>query len=405
MSSDELPSDQIKEPKPFRLLIVGVIVIAAAAAAIFVGVRGRASADQEVAQRTAEEAIPPVDVIFATRGVKAKDLVLPGDIEAFDSAAIYARASGYVSGWYKDIGAKVKKGDKLADIDTPELDHQYAQAKADLANAVANSKLADVTADRFHTLVKESYVSKQQDDQGTADAAAKAAAVESAQANLSRIDSLVGFKTLVAPFDGVVTQRAIELGQLMTAGGTAGNALFQIADLHRVRIYVRVPQAYIDFLKPGVTASLRMPQYPGQDFAATLVTTSNAIAHDSRTALVQLQADNGEGKLWPGTFTEVHFHIEADPKALSIPTTALMFGEHGIQVATVDANQAIAFKNVQVGQDIGSNVEILSGLTENDRIIDSPLESLNNGARVRVVKEERGDNPPTTAEKEPAKTN
>jgi RND family efflux transporter MFP subunit len=402
MSSDELPSDQIKEPKPFRLLIVGVIVIAAAVAAVFMGVRGRASADQEVAQRTAEEAIPPVDVIYATRGVKAKDLVLPGDIEAFDSAAIYARASGYVSGWYKDIGAKVKKGEKLADIDTPELDHQYAQAKADLANAVANSKLAAVTADRYHTLVKESYVSKQQDDQGTADAAAKAAAVESAQANLSRIDSLVGFKTLVAPFDGVVTQRAIELGQLMTGGGTAGNPLFQIADLHRVRIYVRVPQAYIAFLKPGVTASLRMPQYPGQDFAATLVTTSNAIAHDSRTALVQLQADNSEGKLWPGTFTEVHFHIEANPKALSIPTTALMFGEHGIQVATVDANQAIVFKNVQVGQDIGSNVEILSGLSENDRIIDSPLESLNNGARVRVVKEERGDN---TAQKEPAKTN
>jgi RND family efflux transporter MFP subunit len=405
MSSDELPPDQIKEPKPLRLLIVGIVVIAAAAAAIFMGVRSRASADQEVAQRTADEAIPPVDVIFPTQGVTAKDLVLPGDIEAFDSAPIYARASGYVSGWYKDIGAKVKKGDKLADIDTPELDQQYAQAKADLANAVANSKLAAVTADRYHTLVKESYVSKQQDDQGTADAAAKAAAVESAQANLSRIDSLVGFKTLVAPFDGVVTQRAIELGQLITAGGTAGSALFQVADLHRVRIYVRVPQAYIDFLKPGVTASLRMPQYPGQDFAATLVTTSNAISRESRTALVQLQADNADGKLWPGTFTEVHFHIEANPKALSIPTTALLFGEHGIQVATVDANQAVMFKNVQVGQDIGSSVEILSGLSENDRIIDSPLESLSNGGRVRVVKEKRDENPPKTAEKEPAKTN
>jgi RND family efflux transporter MFP subunit len=405
MSSDELPPDQIKEPKPLRLLIVGIVVIAAAAAAIFMGVRSRASADQEVAQRTADEAIPSVDVIFPTQGVTAKDLVLPGDIEAFDSAPIYARASGYVSAWYKDIGAKVKKGDKLADIDTPELDQQYAQAKADLANAVANSKLAAVTADRYHTLVKESYVSKQQDDQGTADAAAKAAAVESAQANLSRIDSLVGFKTLVAPFDGVVTQRAIELGQLITAGGTAGSALFQVADLHRVRIYVRVPQAYIDFLKPGVTASLRMPQYPGQDFAATLVTTSNAISRESRTALVQLQADNADGKLWPGTFTEVHFHIEANPKALSIPTTALLFGEHGIQVATVDANQAVMFKNVQVGQDIGSSVEILSGLSENDRIIDSPLESLSNGGRVRVVKEKRDENPPKTAEKEPAKTN
>ncbi len=206
--------------------------------------------------------------------------MLPGDIEAFDTAPIYARASGYVSAWYKDIGAKVKKGEKLADIETPELDQQYAQAKADLANAVANSKLAAVTAERYHTLVKESYVSKQQDDQGTADAAAKAAAVESAQANLARIESLVGFKSLVAPFDGVVTQRAIDIGQLMNAGGTAGNALFQVADLHRVRIYVRVPQAYIDFLKPGVTASLRMPQYPGQDFAATLVATSNAIAQE-----------------------------------------------------------------------------------------------------------------------------
>lgn len=404
MSSEDLSADQIKEPKPLRLLIVGVIVVAAAAAAVFMGVKGRASADQEVAQRTAEEAIPPVDVLLPTRGVAAKDLVLPGDIEAFDTAPIYARASGYVSAWYKDIGAKVKKGEKLADIETPELDQQYAQAKADLANAVANSKLAAVTAERYHTLVKESYVSKQQDDQGTADAAAKAAAVESAQANLARIESLVGFKSLVAPFDGVVTQRAIDIGQLMNAGGTAGNALFQVADLHRVRIYVRVPQAYIDFLKPGVTASLRMPQYPGQDFAATLVTTSNAIAQESRTALVQLQADNAEGKLWPGTFTEVHFHLEAKPNALSIPATALLFGERGIQVATVDSNGAVKFKSVQVGQDIGSNVEILAGLSENDRIIDTPLESLNDGDRVRIVREMVAEDKSKTAETAPLKT-
>jgi RND family efflux transporter MFP subunit len=405
MSSEDLSADQIKEPKPLRLLIVGVVVVAAAAAAVFMGVKGRASADQEVAQRTAEEAIPPVDVLLPTRGVAAKDLVLPGDIEAFDTAPIYARASGYVSAWYKDIGAKVKKGEKLADIETPELDQQYAQAKADLANAVANSKLAAVTAERYHTLVKESYVSKQQDDQGTADAAAKAAAVESAQANLARIESLVGFKSLVAPFDGVVTQRAIDIGQLMNAGGTAGNALFQVADLHRVRIYVRVPQAYIDFLKPGVTASLRMPQYPGQDFAATLVTTSNAIAQESRTALVQLQADNAEGKLWPGTFTEVHFHLEAKPNALSIPATALLFGERGIQVATVDPNGAVKFKSVQVGQDIGSNVEIVAGLSDDDRIIDSPLESLNIGDQVRVVKEVGADDKSKAPEPSPPKTN
>jgi RND family efflux transporter MFP subunit len=396
-SPEELSSDQIKEPRPFRLLLVAIIVIAAAGTAAFFGLKWRASTDQNVAARTAEQAIPPVDVILPTRGVTAKDLVLPGDIEAFDSAPIYARATGYVSGWYKDIGAKVKKGDKLADIDTPELDQQYAQVKADLANAIANSKLADVTAERYHALVRDSFVSKQQDDQGTADAAAKAAAVESAKANLKRIESLVDFKTLVAPFDGVVTQRAIDIGQLITAGGTAGNALFQVADLHRVRIYVRVPQAYIGFLTPGVTATLRMPQYPGRDFAAELVTTSNAISHDSRTALVQLQADNAEGKLWPGTFTEVRFHVDANPNALSIPATALLFGERGIQVATVDTNQKVSMKKVQVGQDIGTNVEIRAGLSENDRIIDSPLESLNDGDRVRIVKEMRMNDMSTKA--------
>jgi RND family efflux transporter MFP subunit len=385
--SEELPPDQVKEPKPFRLLLVGVVVVAAAGFAVFTGLKGRAQANLEVIQRTAEEAIPPVDVILPKRGATAKDLVLPGDIQAFNTASIYPRASGYVSAWYKDIGARVKKGEKLADIDTPELDQQFAQAKADLANATANARLATATADRYHTLVKQSFVSQQTDDQGTADAAAKAASVDSARANLARIDSLVTFKSLVAPFDGVVTQRAIDIGALVNAGGTTGTPLFQIADLHRVRIYVRVPQAYLDDLKPGVTASLRMPQYPGQDFTAALVTTSNSIAQESRTALVELQADNLDGKLWPGTFTEVHFHLEPNPNALSVPATALLFGEHGIQLATVDANQSVVMKTVQVGQDIGANVEILAGLSDNDRLIDSPLETLSTGDKVRVVKQ------------------
>jgi RND family efflux transporter MFP subunit len=403
--SEETPPDQVKEPKPFRLLLIGLIVFAAAGFAVFTGVRGRARADQEVAERTAAEAIPPVDVILPKRGATAKDLVLPGDIQAFETASIYARASGYVSAWYKDIGEKVTKGEKLADIDTPDLDQQYAQAKADLANAVANAKLATVTADRYHQLVAQSFVSKQTDDQGTADAAAKAASVDSAKANLARIESLVTFKTLVAPFDGVVTVRAIDVGALINAGGTSGNALFQIADLHRVRIYVRVPQAYVDALKPGVTASLRMPQYPGQDFTATLVTTSNAIAQESRTALVELQADNSDGKLWPGTFTEIHFHLDANPNALSVPATALMFGERGIQVATVDANQSVALKTVQVGQDIGSNVEIVAGLSDTDRLIDSPVETLNDGDKVRIVKEVRLTDEPKITETTPPKAN
>ena len=302
MSSEEFSPDKVKEPRPFRLLTVGVLVIIGACFAVFGGLRDRTRADQEVAQRTAEEAIPPVATLRPTRGVKAQVIVLPGNIEAFQLAAIYPRASGYVSAWYKDIGAHVEKGEKLADIDSPDLDQQFAQAKADLANAIANSKLATSTAERYHQLVKTSIVSQQTDDQGQADAAAKAAAVDSSKANLARIQSLVDFKSLIAPFDGVITQRSLDVGTLVNAGGTSGVSLFQVADLHRVRIYVRVPQAYLGALTPGLTATLRMPQYPGRDFAATLVTTSNSIAQDSRTALVELQADNADGKLWPGTY-------------------------------------------------------------------------------------------------------
>lgn len=390
MPTEEFSPDKIKEPKPLRLLVIAALVVVVAGFAVFSGVRGRAEADQEVTERTAEEAVPPVGAIVPTRGVKAMDLVLPGNVDAYETAAIYPRASGYVSGWYKDIGAHVKKGDKLADIDTPDLDQQFAQAKADLANATANAKLAAATAERYHQLVRTAIVSQQTDDQGTADAAAKAAAVDSAKANLARIQSLVDFKSLVAPFDGVVTQRTIDIGTLVNSGGTSGAALFQVADLHRVRIYVRVPQAYLGALVPGVTATLRMPQYPGREFSAALVTTSNAIAQDSRTALVELQADNPDGKLWPGTYTEVHFHIPSNANALSVPATALMFGERGIQVATIGVKGTVELKPVQVGQDIGSNVEILSGLDPNDRLIDSPLETLNTGDKVRVVKQPEG---------------
>lgn len=388
MSSEEgVSPETVREPRPFRLALVGAVIAIAAGAVVFSGVRTRAKTDETVAQRTTEQALPSVELITPKRGAEAQDLTLPGDIQAFSTAPIYARASGYVAAWYKDIGDKVKKGDRLAEIDSPDLDQQYAQVKADVANALATATLADATAKRYHELVGSSIVSKQSDEEKTADGMAKQASLEAAKANLARLQALMAFKSLQAPFDGIVTSRSIDIGALINGGGNSGIALYQISDLHRVRIYVRVPQAYVAEMKPGTKAVLRMPQYPGRSFDAQLVGTSNAISQESRTALIQLQADNPDGTLWPGTYTEVHFRLEPNPDALRLPATSLMFGEHGIQVATVGEDNKTELKSVQLGRDIGSDVEIVSGLSMNDRVIDAPLETLVSGDTVRVAKD------------------
>ncbi len=375
----------VREPRTTRLALLGLFVLVGAGAIIFDGVRVRATTEQDLARWTREQAVPTVAVIEPQMGAPKQDLILPGDVQAYATAPIYARASGYVTGWHKDIGEKVSKGEALAEIDTPDLDQQYAQAKANLANATANATLAAATAKRYKTLVTQNIVSQQTDEEKTNDATSKAALVESAQADLARLEALVAFKKLVAPFDGIVTARNIDVGALINAGGTTGNALFQIADIRRMRVYVRVPQAFVADFRNGLKATLTMPQYPGQNFEATLVGSSNSITQESRTALVQFQADNPEGKLWPGTYTEVHFHLDARQDTLHVPATALMFGEHGIRVATVDANDAVQFKPVQLGRDIGTDIEIVSGLSPSDRLIDSPLETLVNGDKVRIV--------------------
>jgi RND family efflux transporter MFP subunit len=386
MSSEGLPPGGVREPKPGRLLLVGLCILIGAGVVVASGVRGRAKTEQEVARRTTEQSVPTVELIAPRRGADAQELVLPGNIEAFSTAPIYARASGYVTAWYKDIGDRVKRGEKLADIDTPELDQQYAQAKADVANAQVNATMSAATAKRYRELVGQSIVSKQTDEEKAADASAKQAILESARANLARLEALVAFKALSAPFDGIVTTRSIDVGTLLNAGGTTGSALYQVADIHRVRIYVRVPQAYVADLKPGTKATLRLPQYPGRSFEARLVGSSNAIAQESRTALVQLQADNADGKLWPGTYAEVHFQLDPNPDALRVPATALMFSQRGLQLASVDENGVVLFKPVQIGRDIGNDVEVLAGLAASDQIINSPLETLNTGDKVKVVK-------------------
>ena len=387
MSSEGLSPDDIREPKPKRLLLVALCLLVAAGAVAISGVRGRARIDRDVAERTRKQAVPTVEVITPKRGAEAQSLTLPGNIEAFSSAPIYARASGYVAAWYKDIGDKVQRGEALARIDTPELDQQYAQVKADVANALAAATLSAATAKRYRELADRAIASRQRDDEAQADAKAKQATLEATRANLARLEALVAFKTIVAPFDGIVTTRSIDVGALINGGGTTGTALYHVADIQRVRIYVRVPQAYTADVTRGTKASLRLPQYPGQSFEATMVGSSNAIAQESRTALVQLQAANPDGKLWPGTYTEVEFQLPANADALRVPATALVFGEKGLRVATVGDDDKVVMKVVQIGRDIGNDIEVLSGLSASDRLIDAPLETLATGDKVRVVKD------------------
>jgi RND family efflux transporter MFP subunit len=362
----------------------GFIAIVATATAT-IGISNRAKGVQEIARWTEEQAIPTVAVVAPHAALGPAELVLSGNVEAFYTGSIFARASGYVKEWYEDIGARVKKGQILALIDTPDLDQQLAQARADLATAQANQALANVTANRWEALAKRDIVSQQARDEKTSDLQAKTAATQALQANVARLESLQAFNRLVAPFDGVVTSRGVDIGHLVTAGGNAGKPLFTVSDTHRMRIYVSVPQAFLGELKPGLKASLVLPQYPGQTFEAELVTTSNSVATDSRAALVELQADNPDGRLWPGSFAEVHFHLEQKGNVLRLPTTALFFGPRGIEVALLTSDGRVNLSKVELGRNLGSEVEVVSGVSMDDSVIDSPPESLTTGQLVSVA--------------------
>jgi RND family efflux transporter MFP subunit len=383
-SSATIKPESVKAARPRRVLMV---VLALAIAAVFAAVDGisdRAKSRQELESWTNEQAIPSVALAVTTRGPSEQELVLPGTISALSRGTIYARASGYVTAWFQDIGAHVKKGQVLATIDSPELDQQLAQARADLASAKANLELSNVTLQRWQRLSQQNIVSQQDRDEKAADQLAKTAALDAAQANVARLEALSAFKNLTAPFDGIVTARSLDIGDLVNAGGTTGRALFQVSDLRKVRIYVNVPQAFLADMKPGLAATLKLP---GKDdtYEAMLTSTSNAITENNRSALIQLQADNPNDNLWPGAYAEVHFHIPSNPNVLRIPATALIFGQDGLRVATVDPDDTVVLKPVQLGRNLGKDVEIVLGLSATDKIIDSPQESLAAGEKVRVV--------------------
>jgi RND family efflux transporter MFP subunit len=380
-----MSSQSFKTPRPGRLLLVAMIALVAAGAIAAGGLFTRARSNQKLVQWTNAQAVPTVSLAKLAHGDAGQSLILPGNIQPYYKAAIYARVNGYLKSWDKDIGAQVKAGEVLATIEAPDLDQQLAQARATLASAKANYDIAAITAGRYGSLVKKQAIAQQTFDQATADAASKKAVMDANEANVDQLETMQSFKQIVAPFDGVVTLRNTDIGALINAGSTAGQELFEVSDLHRVRIYVQVPQAFSADLRPGLKATFQMPQYPGQKFDATLVTTSNAMNAMSRSMLVELQADNTDGKLFGGTYARVDFQIPGDPNMVRIPATALMTVNRGVQVAVLGDGNKVVLKSIQLGRDFGDSVEVTAGLAPQDRVIDSPPETLQSGDTVQLA--------------------
>jgi RND family efflux transporter MFP subunit len=380
-----MSSQPIKTPTPRRLLLVGMIALVAAGAIATYGLISRARSKQDLVQWTNAQTVPTVALAKLARGASEESLILPGDIQPYYKAAIYSRVNGYLKSWNKDIGAQVKAGEVLASIEAPDLDQQLAQARATLASAKANYEISAITANRNDTLVKKQVVSQEIADQTAADATAKKAVMDANEANVRQLEAMQSFKQIVAPFDGVITARNTDIGALINAGRTAGQELFDVSDLHRVRIYVQVPQAFSAGLSPGLKATFEMPQYPGRKFDATLVTTSNAMNTTSRSMLVELQADNSEGKLLGGAYCRVNFQIPGDPNMVRLPATALMPVNRGVQVAVLGDGNKVVLKSIRLGRDFGDTVEVTAGLDPQDRVIDSPPETLQSGDVVQLA--------------------
>jgi RND family efflux transporter MFP subunit len=377
-------SEDIKTPSKRSLLTAATGAVLLAAIVVGYGFIDRAQSKQEVVQWTNAHAVPTVALAQPLPSSSNQTLTLPGNIQPLNKAAILARVNGYVKSWDHDIGSSVKAGQVLATIDAPDLDQQLSQAKATLASVRANLQIASLTADRNNILLKKQIVAQQLADQTTADAQAKEAVVDANEANVRQLEAMQSFKTLAAPFDGVVTARNVELGQLINSGGS-GQPLFEVSDLHRVRIFVQVPQAFSAGLVPGLKATLEMPQYPGVQFDATLTHISRAINPTSHSMQVELQADNTEGKFFAGSYCNVHFEIPTDANLVRIPSTALVTSNQGTQVATLDSNNKVVLKKVRLGRDLGDSVEVIAGLSPSDRIINNPPETVTAGDTVRVA--------------------
>jgi RND family efflux transporter MFP subunit len=377
--SDTEARRPVKAGRALLLLAVAAVAVA------YSGISGRRRDDEKLKTWTEEQAIPPVAVVAPKRGGEARELVLPGNVDAFYSASIHGQVKGYVSEWRKDIGAKVKQGEVLAVVDTPELDQSIAVAQSEVAKAKANLALAKVTAARWDSLRASAAVSQQAADEKDSDQRAQAAQVDAAQSNVDRLKAQKAFANIVAPFDGVVTARNVDVGSLVRADGVDTPPLFTVADIHEMRIYIPVPESYAAELKDGMKATLELPEYPNRTFGATMATTSHAISQKSRTLLVELLAENKDGLLAPGAFTRVHFQIPPDSNTYTVPASAMVYRDTEPRIATVGTDNRIVLKDVRIVRDLGTVVEIAGGVGQDERIVANPPDSISNGEEVRVM--------------------
>jgi RND family efflux transporter MFP subunit len=367
-----------------RPALVAIVAILIAGGVVAGGLVTRHNQGEQLKESAAERAVPTVTLV-SMKDVPAGDLELPARIEAWARAPIYARVSGYLSRWNVDIGTQVKAGQVLAQIDTPDLDQDLAQAQAQLAVARTGLTLAESTAGRWRSLVSQNAVSKQEADEKQNDFVSRQASVQALQASVSREQALKKYTTLVAPFDGVVTARNIDVGALVSVGGAAGSELFVVSDIRKLRVYVQVPQRQVALIKPGSKAELTVPERPGSSYTATVESAAQAIAAGSGTMLVQLVVDNKGGELLPGAYANLRFDLPLDADTVTVPPGALMMGKDGVRVATLDAANKVRIKKVSIGRDLGTAVQLAGGVGRADRIIESPPDGIAEGDVVRVA--------------------
>ena len=371
--------------------IIGVVIVV-------VGITTRKIADAKLQEWTETQAVPVVAVTLPDTRGKTTTFSLPGRLEAYTQAQIYARVTGYVKEWKVDIGTPVKTGQLLAEIDAPDLDQQIMQAEANLASAKANSVLADMTLTRGQSLIKTYAISQQDLDQRAADASNKQGLVRAAQANLDRLRVLEQYKRLVAPFDGLVTARTTDVGALINAGAGGGPPLFVVSETSRLRVYVNVPQSYVPNIPIGTKAQISVPEYPGRTFPATVEASAQAVDIASGTTRMQLVVDNSHAELMTGDFTNVTFDLPHPEIAINVPASALIFNQSGLHVATVGSDGRIILKQVTIARDLGNEVEIASGITADDRVVANPPDGIATGDKVRVAGAPGTPGEPETAE-------
>ena len=395
------PAQLIKEPPQVvsrrGLIIAGLSLLGVTAVIVVMGITTRKMADAKLREWTENQAVPVVAVALPDTRGKRTTFELPGRLEAYTQAQIYARVSGYVKEWKVDIGTPVKAGDLLAEIDAPDLDQQIMQAQADLGSAKANSALSEMTLTRGQSLITSRAISQQDLDQRSADSSNKQGLVRSAQANLDRLRVLERYKRLVAPFDGLVTARTTDVGALINAGSGGGPAMFAVSQIDKLRAYVNVPQNYVPSIRVGTKAQISVPEHPGKTFPGTVEASAQSVDAASGTTRMQLVVDNAANQLMTGAFATVTFELPHPETAVNVPASALIFNRSGPQVAIVDRENRIILKPITISRDLGSEVEIASGVVADDRVVINPPDGVVTGDQVRVAGAPGAPGEPATA--------